>query len=76
MTLGEINYSAGPAALINPELRFAQLWCWDTEDVEGWLVEEGIGYFDSSGIFHYGDDPNAMTDDPDIPRLSDFEEER
>jgi hypothetical protein len=31
--------------------------CWDTEDVEGWLVEEGIGYFDRCGIFHYGVQP-------------------
>jgi len=26
----------------------------DTEDVEGWLVEEGIGFFDESGQFQYG----------------------
>lgn len=34
-----------------------KIGCWDTEDVEGWLVEEGIGYFDRCGIFHYGVQP-------------------
>jgi hypothetical protein len=43
-----------------------KLWCWDTEDVEGWLVEEGIGHFDSSGIFHYGIDPNDIDDSDQI----------
>ncbi len=31
--------------------------CFETEDVEGWLVDEGIGYFDESGMFHYGPAP-------------------
>jgi hypothetical protein len=32
----------------------------DSDDAEGWLVDEGIGYFDSSGMFHYGDDPAEL----------------
>ena len=37
--------------------RSQSIRCYDNEDVEGWLVEEGIGYFDESGIFHYGPTP-------------------
>jgi hypothetical protein len=28
----------------------------DSEDVEGWMVEEGIGHIDLSGNFQYGPD--------------------
>ena len=51
-----------------------RLWCVDSDDAEGWLVEEGIGYFDSSGTFHYGIDPNEIDDVDDIPSLSEFDE--
>ncbi len=43
------------------------LRCWDTEDVEGWLVDEGIGYFDGSGRFHYGNPPISDYDLDDAP---------
>jgi hypothetical protein len=29
-----------------PEMLPVPLICYDNEDIEGWLVEEGIGYFD------------------------------
>lgn len=32
----------------------------DHEDIEGWLVEEGIGFFDRAGVFHYGIDPENL----------------
>ena len=28
----------------------------DSDDAEGWLIEEGIGYLDESGVFQYGTD--------------------
>jgi|ERR1700727_3837417 len=48
--------------------KIPKIGCWDTEDVEGWLVEEGIGYFDRCGIFHYGIQPGDDYDyDPGAP---------
>jgi len=38
----------------------------DSEDVERYLAEEGIGYFDQSCVFHYGDDPRRLGDDFDL----------
>jgi hypothetical protein len=32
----------------------------DSDDVEGWLVEEGIGYLDERGQFQYGNDPREF----------------
>ena len=29
------------------------VWLYDNEDIEPWLVEEHIGYFDVEGYFHY-----------------------
>jgi hypothetical protein len=49
------------------------VWCFDTEDVEGWLVEEGIGHFDRSGMFHYGPGPDEENSF-DIPVIADFGE--
>lgn len=46
--------------------------CYDNEDIEGWLVEEGIGYFDESGIFHYGTSPKQH--DIDLPIREEVEE--
>ena len=43
------------------------VWCYDNEDIEGWLAEEGIGYFDESGVFHYGPSPNDFVDDIPCP---------
>lgn len=34
----------------------------DSEDVEGWLVEEGIGYYDERKQFQYGSDPKLHED--------------
>jgi hypothetical protein len=34
----------------------------DSDDVEGWLVEEGIGYYDEREQFQYGTDPKAFED--------------
>ncbi len=28
-------------------------YLYENEDIESWLVEEGIGYFDAEGFFHY-----------------------
>jgi hypothetical protein len=41
----------------------------DNEDVEGWLVEEGIGYYDDREQFQYGVDPKALEED-DIGDMS------
>jgi len=50
----------------------SKIGCWDTEDVEGWLVDEGIGYFDRYGIFHYGIQPGDDHDyDPGAPDSGD-----
>jgi hypothetical protein len=46
--------------------------CYDNEDIEGWLVEEGIGYFDESGMFHYGTSPKQY--DIDWPIREEVEE--
>ena len=32
----------------------------DAEDVEDWLVEEGIGFFDECGQFQYGVAPGEV----------------
>jgi len=48
------------------------VWCYDNEDIEGWLAEEGIGYFDESGIFHYGPSPKPC--DVDWPIREEVEE--
>jgi len=40
---------------------------YENEDIEGWLVEEGIGYFDRSGIYHDGPDPELEFIDIDLP---------
>lgn len=40
--------------------------CYENEDIEPWLVEEGIGYWDRYGNFQYGskwDDPAEWDDD-------------
>jgi len=42
------------------------LWLYDNEDIEGWLAEEGIGYFDRQGNFQYGISPQEI-DDADVP---------
>ncbi len=34
----------------------------DSEDVESWLVEEGIGYYDEREQFQYGSDPKVHED--------------
>jgi hypothetical protein len=41
----------------------------DNEDVEGWLVEEGIGYYDDREQFQYGVDPKVLEQD-DIGDMS------
>jgi hypothetical protein len=48
------------------QLRRLTLWLYDNEDIEGWLAEEGIGYFDRQDIFQYGISPDEL-DDADIP---------
>jgi|NGEPerStandDraft_6_1074524.scaffolds.fasta_scaffold90951_2 hypothetical protein len=57
------------ARVMKSEFEQPSMRCWDTEDVEGWLVDEGIGYVDSGGTFHYG--PKPMDEDDfanlDIP---------
>jgi hypothetical protein len=35
----------------------------DSDDVEGWLVEEGIGYYDEREQFQYGSDPKRVEED-------------
>jgi hypothetical protein len=45
------------------------LWLYDNEDIEGWLKEEGIGYFDRQGIFQYGISPEEL-DETDVPDKS------
>jgi hypothetical protein len=35
----------------------SQFQCFDTEDVEGLLVELGVGYFDRLGNYHDGNEP-------------------
>ena len=34
----------------------------DSDDVEDWLVEEGIGYYDEREQLQYGIDPKALGD--------------
>jgi hypothetical protein len=49
--------------------------CFETEDVEDWLVEEGrrFGYFDRSGMFHYG--PTSHEEDGyDNPVIGNLDE--
>jgi hypothetical protein len=41
-------------------------WLYDNEDIENWLVEEGIGYRNRQGNFEYGISPGQI-DDTDIP---------
>ena len=41
----------------------------DNEDVEDWLVEEGIGYYDDREQFQYGVDPKVLEQD-DIGDMS------
>lgn len=43
--------------------------CYENEDIEGWLVDEGIGYLDGCGNFQYGTDPAVMICDIDVPDL-------
>jgi hypothetical protein len=43
------------------------LRCYDNEDVEGWLIEEGIGHLDHRGNFQYGPDFEDMSAEVDIP---------
>lgn len=38
----------------------------DSEDVEGWLVEEGIGFYNGIGNFEYGTDPEPGDIDTDL----------
>jgi hypothetical protein len=45
----------------------APLRCYDNEDVESWLIEEGIGHVDHLGNFQYGPDLEAMSTEGDIP---------
>jgi hypothetical protein len=45
----------------------------DSDDVEGWLVEEGIGFYNRSGNFEYGMDPEPSENDMDFN--TDFESE-
>ena len=40
------------------------LSCFDAEDVEGWLIEEGIGHLDRSGNFQYGPSPFDECEEP------------
>jgi hypothetical protein len=57
----ECNNRTGSRQPPRPTLRL-----YDNEDIEGWLVEEGIGYFDRLGNFQYGISPDEL-DDADIP---------
>ena len=45
------------------------LRCYDNEDVEGWLIEEGIGYRDERDLFQYGTDPREFQDYSGLPDL-------
>lgn len=50
---------------LNGQPDVAPVLCYDNEDIEGWLVEEGIGYYDQCGNFQYGTPPPGDFDDSD-----------
>ena len=46
---------------------YLPLRCFDTEDVEGLLVDLGVGHFDQSGYYHeYLDPEEELGDTPDL----------
>ena len=48
------------------------LKCFDDEDVEGWLIEEGIGHRNKYGNLEYG--PDLSKESVDIPEFPDSED--
>lgn len=44
-------------SLLNAHQPTVPVFCYESEDVEGWLVEEGIGHYDECRNFQYGVPP-------------------
>ena len=51
---------------------------YDNEDVEGILIDLGVGYLDENDVFQYGDDPSTFgendTDDFDSTAEKEFDQ--
>ena len=64
-----LRIAASFSELIPPQVR-----CYENEDLEGWLVDEGIGHFDRNGMYQEGPDLERLIEDSEFPPDEPYEE--